>query len=333
MTWPPRLSLANLPTRIDPLPRLTAALGGPELWIKRDDHTGTEISGNKVRKLEFAVQEALDTGCDTLITCGGIQSNHARATAAVAARLGLRCILVLNTEPDPAKQGNYLLDELLGAEVRFIAPSETPRRMEIMERVRAELAAQGRKGYILPVGASNGIGSFGYANAMKEIAEQEQALGFRFDAIVCAIGSGGTFGGLVVGHRREGHPGIVYGVPICDDAATFTPIVLDIIGQTIAILDEPLAFTARDLHFLDGYAGRGYALSRPEEIESIRLVAKTEGIVLDPVYSGKAMHGLLTEIRKGTFAKGQRILFIHTGGLFGVFHFLSGSEAAFGKVK
>lgn len=333
MNWPRRLPLANLPTRIDPLPRLTAALDGPELWIKRDDQTGTELSGNKVRKLEFAVQEALDTGCDTLITCGGIQSNHARATAAVAARLGLRCILVLNTEPEPARQGNYLLDELLGAEVRFIAPTDTPRRMEIMEAVRAELAAHRRKGYILPVGASNGIGSFGYANAMKEIAEQEKALGFHFDAIVCAIGSGGTFGGMVVGHRREALPGMVYGVPICDDAATFTPIVLDIIAQTVAILDEPLAFTAKDLHFLDGYAGRGYALSRPEELESIRLVAKTEGIVLDPVYSGKAMHGLITEIRKGTFAKGQRILFIHTGGLFGVFHFLSGGEAAFGKVK
>lgn len=333
MTWPARLPLANLPTRIDPMPRLTAALDGPELWIKRDDHTGTEIAGNKVRKLEFAVQEALDTGCDTLITCGGIQSNHARATAAVAARLGLRCILVLNTEPDPVKQGNYLLDELLGAEVRFIAPTDTPRRMEIMGGVRAELAAQGRKGYILPVGASNGIGSFGYVNAMREIAEQEKALGFRFDAIVCAVGSGGTFGGLVVGHRREGHPGVLYGVPICDNAALFTPIVLDIIQQTVAILDEPLAFTAGDLNFLDGYAGRGYALSQPEEIDSIRLVAKTEGIILDPVYSGKAMHGLLTEIRKGTFAKGQRILFIHTGGLFGVFHFLSGGEAAFGARK
>mgnify|MGYP001115723557 CR=1 FL=1 len=333
MTFPRRLPLANLPTRLDPLPRLTAALGGPELWIKRDDQTGTEVSGNKVRKLEYAVQEALDTGCDTLITCGGIQSNHARATAAVAAKLGLGCVLVLNTAPDPVRQGNFLLDELLGAEVRFIAPTDTPRRMAFMEAVRAELAAKGRKGYILPVGASNGIGSFGYVNAIHEIAEQEQALGFRFDALVCAIGSGGTFGGLVVGHRREAHPGIVYGVPICDDAATFTPIVLDIIQQTVAILDEPMVFTAKDLHFLDGYAGRGYALSRPEEIESIRLVAKTEGIVLDPVYSGKAMHGLLTEIRKGTFAKGQRILFLHTGGLFGVFHFLAVGEESSQGVK
>lgn len=333
MTWPSRLPLANLPTRIDPLPRLTSALGGPELWIKRDDQTGTELSGNKVRKLEFAVQEALDMGCDTLITCGGIQSNHARATAAVAAKLGLRSVLVLNTEPEPARQGNYLLDELLDAEVRFIAPRDTPRRMEIMEGIRTELAAQGRKGYILPVGASNGIGSFGYAHAMREICEQEKSLGFGFDAIVCAIGSGGTFGGLVLGHRLEQHPGVIYGVPICDDAATFTPIVLGIIDQTLAILDEPLAFTSRDLHFLDGYAGRGYALSQPEELESIRLVARTEGIILDPVYSGKAMHGLLTDIRKGTFTKGQRILFLHTGGLFGVFHFLAGMEVPFGAVK
>lgn len=323
IAFPKRLPLANLPTRIEPMPRLSALLGGPELWVKRDDQTGTELSGNKVRKLEYSIQEALDLGCDTLITCGGIQSNHARATAAAAARLGLGCVLVLNTPPDPPRRGNYLLDRLLNAEIRLIAPEDTPRRMEIMEAVRAELAAQGRKGYILPVGASNGIGSCGYAQTMLEISRQEEELGFRFDAIVCAVGSGGTYGGLVLGKRLANHPGTVYGIPISDDAAYFRPLVLDIIAETARILGLPEASQEGDLAFLDGYAGRGYALSRPEEIDTIKLLARTEGILLDPVYSGKAMHGLMAEIRKGTFARAQRVLFIHTGGLFGLMHFLA----------
>ena len=338
MPFPRRCLLANLPTRIDPLPRLSRALGGPELWIKRDDQTGAELSGNKVRKLEFAVQEALDLGCDTLITCGGIQSNHARATAAAAAVLGLGCVLVLNTPAGPAHQGNLLLDELLDADVRLIAPEATPERMQrkrtdTMEAVLAELRAKGRKGYILPVGASNGIGTFGYAQAMQEICEQERGLGFRFDAVVCAVGSGGTYAGLVLGKALEAHPGTVYGIPIADDAAFFAPVVLDILRESVGLLGEPRSFSDQDLAFLDGYAGRGYALSRPEEIDSIRFVAKTEGIVLDPVYSGKAMHGLMTEIRKGTFRSGQRILFIHTGGLFGVFHFLAGGSNVSNGVK
>ena len=338
MTFPNRIPLANLPTRIEPLRRLTAELGGPELWIKRDDQTGTELSGNKVRKLEYAVREALDTGCDTLITCGGIQSNHARATAAAAARLGLGCVLVLNVAAQPPRQGNYLLDEMLGAEVRFIAPEPTAdamnaSRQAAMDQVCRELAAKGRKGYILPVGASNGIGTFGYAHAMAEIAAQEQELGFGFDAIVSAVGSGGTYAGMVLGRRLEGLQGQVYGVPIADDAAYFAPVILDILKESVAILGQPLAFGPGDLAFLDGYAGRGYSLSRPEELDSIRLVARTEGIVLDPVYSGKAMHGLITEIRKGTFRAGQRVLFLHTGGLFGVFHFLSGGDTLFGAVK
>ena len=333
MPLPRRLPLASLPTPLAPLPRLSRLLGGPEIWLKRDDHTGVELSGNKVRKLEFAIQEALDTGCDTLITCGGIQSNHARATAAAAARLGLKCVLVLNAQPNPAHQGNYLLDEWLNAEVRLIRPEDTPDRMKIMEGVRDELAAQGRKGYILPVGASNGIGAMGYVAAVQELCEQEAALGFRFDAIVCAVGSGGTFAGLVLGKARSGHPGTVYGIPIADDAATFRPVVHGQLQEAMTVLGESYPIGAQDLNFLDGYAGRGYALSRPEELETIRLVAHEEGVVFDPVYTGKAMHGLLAELRKGTFAGAKRILFIHTGGLFGVFHFLGGGALESGKVK
>ena len=333
MPIPKRLPLACLPTPIAYLERLTRVAGGPELWIKRDDHTGIELSGNKVRKLEFALQEALDTGCDTLVTCGGVQSNHARATAAAAAKLGLGCVLVLNAEPNPIHQGNYLLDEWLNAEVRLIRPEDTPARVEIMQGVCDELAAKGRKGYVLPLGASNGIGSMGYVAAMQEICEQEAALGFQFDAIVCAVGSGGTLGGLVLGRAMFHHPGLVYGVPITDDADYFQPVIQGILLESMAVLGESFDLPAGELHFLDGYAGRGYALSRPEELDTIRLVARTEGVILDPVYTGKAMHGLLSEIQKGTFAETKRLLFLHTGGLFGAFHFLGGADAAFGKVK
>lgn len=333
MPLPKRLLLASLPTPIARLDRITRLAGGPEIWIKRDDYTGIEMSGNKVRKLEFAVQEALDTGCDTLITAGGIQSNHARATAAAAAKLGLGCILVLNSEPDPAHQGNYLLDEWLNAEVRLIRPEDTPFRMKFMEDVRAELAAKGKKGYILPVGASNGIGSMGYVNAVQEICGQEAALGFKFDALVCAIGSGGTFAGLELGKAKYGHPGEVHGVLVTDDAATYRPIIHDILEESMEVLGESYEIPADALHLVDGYVGPGYAKSYPEELETIRTVAHAEGVMLDPVYSGKAMHGLLSEIRKGTYAKAKRVLFIHTGGLFGVFHFLGGQDTRFGKVK
>jgi len=321
MPLPDRLPLACLPTPIAPLARLSRACG-QELWIKRDDHTGLELSGNKVRKLEFALRQALDAGCDTLVTCGGIQSNHARATAAAAARLGLGCVLVLDADPDPVPQGNYLLDQWLGAEVRLIRPDQTPARAELMAGVCAELAARGRKGCVLPLGASNGIGVMGYVAAMEELCAQEAALGFRFDAVVCPVGSGGTLAGLALGRARCGHPGAVYGVPIAEDARHFRPILEGLLLEAAAVLGEP-PDPAAELRFLDGYAGRGYGLSRPEELDTIRMVARTEGVLLDPVYTGKAMHGLLAEIAKGTFQGAGRILFLHTGGLFGNFHFLA----------
>ena len=323
MPLPKRLPLACLPTPIQPLPRLSRQAGACELWIKRDDLTGIELSGNKVRKLEFALREALDAGCDTLVTCGGIQSNHARATAAAAARLGLDCVLVLDAEGDPALQGNFLLDHLLGAQVRLIRPEQTPSRRVIMEGVCAELAALGRKGYILPLGASNGIGALGYVAAMDELCAQEAELGFRFDAIVCPVGSAGTFAGLVLGRARRGHPGAVYGVPVAEDSRYFRPRVHDLLRDAAAALGEAWDIPDADIRFLDGYSGRGYALSRPEELETLRRVARTEGVVLDPVYTGKAMHGLLSEVAMGTFPAGSRILFLHTGGLYGNFQFLA----------
>lgn len=196
-----RIRLANLPTKIEKLDRLSHELG-KNIYIKRDDQTGTEISGNKIRKLEFSVGEALENNCDYLITCGGIQSNHARATAAVAAKLGLGSYLVLRGDEKEEAEGNLFLDKMLGANIRFVTSEEYKNhRTKIMEGIRIQLEEEGYKGYIIPEGASNAIGSLGYVNAMEEILEQEKELGIKFDAIVVTVGSGGTYAGLYYGNK------------------------------------------------------------------------------------------------------------------------------------
>ncbi|WP_053956135.1 D-cysteine desulfhydrase family protein [Inediibacterium massiliense] len=320
MKLPDRIVLANLPTKIEKLERLSKRLKGPQIYIKRDDQTGSEVSGNKVRKLEFAVKEALSEGCDYLITCGGIQSNHARATAAVAARLGISSYLVLRGSKDTPIDGNHFIDELLGAKIKMITPKEyKEHRMEIMEDIKKELDAKGHKAYILPEGASNGIGTFGYFYALEEIMEQEKQMDIHFDAIVVAVGSGGTYGGLFYANEVYKNKAKIYGVNVCDDEEYFKCAIERILHESFTYTNAPIEFKKDDIHILDGYVGEGYALSRPEEIELIKNIAKEEGVILDPVYTGKAMFGLLKEIEKGTFDHCKNILFIHTGGLFGLF--------------
>ncbi|WP_432662423.1 D-cysteine desulfhydrase family protein [Wukongibacter baidiensis] len=317
---PKRIEIANLPTRIEKLERLSQKLGGPDIFIKRDDQTGTEISGNKVRKLEFAVKEALDQGCDLLITCGGIQSNHARATAAVAARLGISSCLVLRSNGEEDVEGNLFLDKVLGAQIRFITPEEyREKRMEIMADIKEELSKEGYKPYIIPEGASNGIGTFGYFKAMEEIIQQEKDMGIKFDAVVIGVGSGGTYGGLFLANKIMKHEAKIYGVNVCDDAEHFKKQIQKVINESLSYIDEPFEFTKDEINIIDGYVGRGYALSRPEEIEFIHELAKLEGVILDPVYTGKAMYGLVNEIKKGNLKEHKNILFIHTGGLYGLF--------------
>ena len=316
MNIPRSLRLANLPTKIEKLERLSENLG-VNIYIKRDDQTGTEVSGNKVRKLEFSVQEALDQGCDYLITCGGIQSNHARATAAVAAKLGIGAYLVLRGSGCENIEGNYFLDQMLGADIKFITPEEyRDSRMKIMIKIQVELAKKGKKGYIIPEGASNGIGLFGYYKAMEEIFNQEKELGIKFDAIVTTVGSGGTYAGLLYANRVYKNTGKIYGINICDTAEHFEGVVKKLIlgsaiytGQEVPCDD--------DIIIIDGYVGDGYAQSRSEEIDFIKYLGRLEGIILDPVYTGKAMYGLAQEIKKGTFSSHNNILFIHTGGLYG----------------
>ncbi|ERJ11002.1 D-cysteine desulfhydrase family protein [Haloplasma contractile] len=317
---PKRIHLANIPTRIERLDRLTKELGGPRLFIKRDDETGTEVSGNKVRKMEYIVRQALDQGCDYLITCGGIQSNHARSTAAIAAKLGMGSALILRNRGNNELDGNYFLNQLLGATIKLITPDEyKSRRMEIMRDTKLELEKEGHRPYIIPEGGSMGIGTFGYVNAMLEIQEQEKELGVHFDAIVLAVGSGGTYSGLFLANKLLKRDSTVYGINVCDDACYFKNQIANVLKDSFQYVDVELEFSKNEINILDGYVGEGYAVSRPEELRFIRYLAKLEGVILDPVYTGKAMYGLVNEIKSGNLNHHKNILFIHTGGLFGLF--------------
>jgi len=312
-----RLKLANLPTKIERLNRLSDQLG-KNIYIKRDDQTGMEVSGNKIRKLEYCVADALSKNCDYLITCGGIQSNHCRATAAVAAKLGLGAYLVLRGDEDTPVEGNLFFDMMLGADIKFITGEEYKNnRAEIMEGIKEELEKKGHKGYIIPEGASNGIGSLGYINAMEEILKQEGEMGVKFDAIAVTVGSGGTYSGLYYGNRINNNSATVYGFNITETKEHFQEVVVKLLKEISQYTGKEINVTIDEIDIIDGYVGRGYALSRPEEIEFLSYLAKLEGLILDPVYTGKAMYGLVEEIKKGKFDKHENILFIHTGGIFG----------------
>lgn len=318
---PPHPRIANLPTRIEPLDRLSALWGGPRIWIKRDDDTGGVVTGNKVRKLQYVVQEAMDAGADTLITCGGIQSNHCRTTAAIGARLGLRVVLCLRVrgEAPDRLEGNLLLDRVLGAEVRYITPEQYAEHDRVMEEVADELRVDGAIPFVVAEGASMAAGTWGYVEACQEIADAQAELGVEFDAIVSAVGSGGTSAGIELGVRLAGLDARPLGIPVCDDAAHFRPLIHRIAMDAIERYGHDVNLGADDIDLVDGYVGEGYAISTDEELRFLVDVARREGIVLDPVYSGKAFRGLREEIRRGRFATGQNVLFLHTGGVYGLF--------------
>ncbi len=303
-----RIHLAHLPTLIEPLPRLSAHLGGPQLFVKRDDQTGLATGGNKTRKLEYLVADALAQGADTLITPGAAQSNHARQTAAAAARIGLRCILVLRQPvTGDAPQGNWLLDELLGAEIRWAA--DKSQVMPLMAAVEKELRAQGRKPYPIPYGGSNPVGACGYVRAMEEIAAQGQ-----FDYVVFASSSGGTQAGLVVGARALNYAGQVLGISVDEKVEDLKTAVAKLATETALHLGLGFHFEPNELAINANYLGGGYGIMGKLEREAIHLAAQLEGLLLDPVYTGRAFGGLIDLIRQGTFNKNQRVLFVHTGG-------------------
>jgi D-cysteine desulfhydrase len=323
---PARVVLGRYPTCIRPLPHLGARLGGPSLFVKHDDETGSVLSGNKVRKLEFLLAEALEQGCDFVVTCGAVASNHCRAAAAAARRLGMDSLLFLRGEDPGARDGNLLLDVMLGAELRFITPEAYARRSVIMAEAADEARARGRRPYVIPEGGSNARGALGYVACIDEIAAQaDPGEPFPWDHLVVAVGSGGTLAGMLMGVKRRGLPLTVWGVNVCDSTAYFTARVLEIAGEfarefpALAATFAPL--TADEVLILDGYKEPGYGKATPEVMELVREAARTEGLFLDPVYTGKAMHGLITEAHRGRFGPRGRVLFLHTGGIFSLFPF------------
>lgn len=320
MNLPGKIALASLPTPLQKLERLSKELKGPDIYLKRDDYTGMEWSGNKVRKLEYAVKEALDSGCNHLITCGGNQSNHCRATASVAAKLGLKCTLVLRGDVQSPVEGNLFLDKLLGAEIKFITPEDyASRRNEIMEELAREKNRKGDKAYIIPEGASNGIGSFGYYEAMLEIIKQEQEMNLKFDAIAIAVGSGGTYSGLLLAKKLANHQAILPGYLVGGSIPYFREAIYSIFNEISGYLKTEISLGDEELHLIDRYIGPGYGISTPEGIGFIRHLAQLEGVILDNVYTGKAMYGLITDIQQGKYQGMKNILFIHTGGMFELF--------------
>ena len=313
----PRLPIAHLPTPLEPLPRLSKELG-PRLYIKRDDQTGLAGGGNKTRKLEFLVADALEKKADTLITVGAPQSNHARQTAAAAAKAGLRCILVLRGDAPPDTTGNLLLDHLLGAQVIW---SGKRSREAVMEEVAAEERAAGRNPYPVPLGGSTPLGAAAYALAMVELKEQMDARWGRggsetrpFDRILFASSSGGTQAGLVVGAGMTGFRGEVLGISVDEDLETLRSIVARIATDTATLLGQPRAYSPQAISANTDYLGAGYAIMGKPEREAIELFAQTEGILVDPVYTGRAAAGMIDLVRRGVIRKEETILFWHTGG-------------------
>jgi D-cysteine desulfhydrase family pyridoxal phosphate-dependent enzyme len=302
-----RLRFAHLPTPIEPLPRLTEFLGGPRLLVKRDDQTGLAFGGNKTRKLEFLVAEAQAQGADTLISAGALQSNHCRQTAAAAAKYGLGCILVLVGEPPAQASANLLLDQLFGAEVVWV---EKSRRDAVLQETYNKTSGRGKRPYLVPYGGSSPTGALGYVYAMEEFIGQKT----RADWIVFASSSGGTQAGLVLGQRIFGYQGSVLGISIDEPELALRKHVSGLASETSTRMGPPITFTPDQVLVNSEYAAPGYGILTGVEREAISLFAKYEGLLLDPVYTGRAAAGLIDLIRKGYFKKDETVLFWHTGG-------------------
>jgi D-cysteine desulfhydrase len=316
MNPPPKLDLARLPTPLQPLDRLSEALGGPRIWVKRDDLTEAAGAGNKIRKLEFVLADALNQGATALITSGGLQSNHCRATALFAAQLGLQCHLILRGSEARTANGNLLLNQLLGANIDYVSDQAFERLDALYARKAAQLSASGERPYQIPIGASDELGLWGYIQAVKELAADFASARIQPSCIVTAVGSGGTYAGLLLGQALYNLTLPVTGICVSRNAAFF---------ERKAAMD-----TARwqkrfqsslnpELGLLrDDFIGDGYGLASPEVYRLIAWLAQLEGIILDPVYTGKAFQGLVQMIQQGDI-EGTDVVFLHTGGLLGLF--------------
>lgn len=314
LKYPERLNLANTPTPIQPLDRLSEKLGC-RLWIKRDDLTGSATSGNKIRKLEYTLARARQQGADTIITCGGVQSNHCRATAVLGAQLGLKVHLLLRGEEPQEHQGNLMLDQVAGASISYFSPRYYNSRFDfILSEVVSDYKSRGMKPYFITTGASDATGVWGYISAAEEIASQREV---SFDHIVTATGSGGTQAGLTMGAGVYMPETSVIGMAVCDDEAYFQKKVRADLEAWSERYKQTVDIGQLSINVCDRYIGPGYAKAGQEIFKCIELVARNEGIVLDPVYTGKAFFGMLAEIESGNLT-GENILFVHTGGIFGL---------------
>ncbi|PSR22470.1 MAG: D-cysteine desulfhydrase [Sulfobacillus acidophilus] len=312
----PRRRYLHGKTPIEPLLRLSERLGGPHIYIKRDDMMGLSAGGNKTRKLEFLMAEAISQNADTIITCGAVQSNHCRLTLAAAVKEGLACHLVIEERVadsyDPRSNGNNFLFHLLGVSGITVVPGGTD-MMAAMEEVAQSLTRNGARPYIIPGGGSNALGAAGYAACAQEILEQAFDMGVSFDAVVCASGSGGTHSGLLTGFRGHHADIPVYGINVKNPTDVQTALIAELAEEACALLDVP-PVQKDAIRCLDQYVGPGYSLPTAGMVEAVDLLAKSEGILLDPVYTGKAMAGLLGLVREGAFSSHENVLFLHTGG-------------------
>jgi D-cysteine desulfhydrase family pyridoxal phosphate-dependent enzyme len=310
-----RLALAQLPTPLQEMRRLTAFLGGPRLFIKRDDLTGLATGGNKARKLEFLIADALDKEADCVITAGGPQSNHCRLTAAAAARVGLKCHLVLGGDPPSRAEGNLLLDEILGAQIHWVSKYAREQRME---ELAVELRSAGAKPYIIPIGGSTPIGALGYVAAMYELSEQLVAANLSLGHIFFATSSGGTHAGLTLGAGLTGFSGKLTGISIDQVPDETSPykyreFVANLANDAAGHLRSSYRFSADDIFINYDYLGGGYGVVGDLERKAVTLLAQSEGILVGPVYTARALGGLIDLIHQGAFRPNENVLFWHTG--------------------
>lgn len=310
----PRVPLGFFPTPLIELTKLSEKLGGPRIFMKRDDNTGLALGGNKTRKLEFILADALAQGADTIITAGAAQSNHCRQTAAAAASLGLECHLVLGGEEPEQFDGNLLLDKIFGCNIHWAGKN---RKGEDIPLLVEQLKKQGKKPYIVPYGGSNELGALAFVEALKELETQSQNIKTRFTHIVFASSSGGTHAGLMLGKKILKLPSKIVGINIDkgeSDKVPFNQHILSLADSTAKLIDEEHRFSDTGLCLNSDYVGEGYGIIGTLENEAISLTAQTEGILLDPVYTGRAMGGLIDMIRSGEIKKTDNVLFWHTGG-------------------
>jgi D-cysteine desulfhydrase len=316
---PPRFALAQLPTPIERLPLSPSPDSKIEIFVKRDDLTGSILSGNKVRKLEFLFYDLLASGAKAVVTCGGLQSNHCRAVAAISAMAGIECHLVLKGKLPATPSGNYFLSKLFGARVKFISEKEYEENVnEIMRVVAGRLRSSGKKAYVIPEGGSDPLGVWGYIKALQEIKAQAEKANLNFDTIVTAVGSGGTFAGLYLGAKITGWNVKILGFAVCRDTLYFQRCIYDLCLSVQKELATDLRLDPAEIDIDDRFIGPGYARIGKTEIEFIRNIASNSGLVLDPAYTSKALLGLFSRIADGRFNSGSNILFIHTGGIFGL---------------